>query len=96
MAGRIEVDDSGRTVLIHEVSSAHERGVVEACKELQAAGMTGSSEMRYYGEVTPHVLQSYCDRTGVTWDQAMQNPEHFRRILNDPENAHLRVWKGRI
>jgi len=42
------------------------------------------------------MLQSYCDKTGVTWDQAMRDPTHFRRILNDPENSNMRVWKGRI
>lgn len=96
MAGRIEYDEAGRMVIVHETSLASEKAAVEACKELHNAGAFGSKEMRYYGEVTPFMLQKYCDKNGVRWDEAMQNPEHFRRILNDPENSYMRVYKGRI
>jgi len=96
MAGRIEYDEWGRTVIVHETSLEAEKAIVDAVKARHNAGEFGSSEMRYYGEVTPMMLQKYCDKNGVTWDQAMQNPEHFRRILNDPENSDMRVWKGRI
>lgn len=96
MAGRIEYDESGRMVIVHETSLAAERAVADACIENHNARNFGSKDMRYYGEVTPFMVQKYCDKTGVTWDQAFQNPEHFRRILNDPENSHMRVWKGRV
>lgn len=96
MAGRIEYDEAGRTVIVHETTAAAERAVVDACKAMHNAGQFGSKEMRYYGEVTPHMLQTYCDKRGVTWAETMQNPEHFRRILNDPENSDMRVYKGRI
>lgn len=96
MAGRIEYDEWGRTVVVHEAPLEAEKAIVDAVKAKHNAGHFGTSDMRYYGEVTPFMIQQYCDKTGVTWDQAMQNPEHFRRILNDPENSHMRVWKGRI
>jgi hypothetical protein len=96
MAGRIEYDEWGRMVIVHETSIEAERAVVEECKRMHNDREFGSSEMRYYGEVTPFMLQRYCDKNGVTWQEAMKNPEHFRRILNDPENSHMRVWKGRI
>lgn len=96
MAGRIETDEWGRTVIVHETSAAGEKAARDACVLLHNERQFGSSDLRYYGEVTPHMLQAYCDKNGVTWDQAMQNPEHFRRILNDPANSDMRVWKGRI
>lgn len=96
MAGRIEYDESGRMVIVHETSLAAERAIVDAVKDLHNAKAFGSSDMRYLGEVTPMMLQTYCDKTGVRWDEAMRNPEHFRRILNDPENSYMRVWKGRV
>lgn len=96
MAGRIEYDESGRMVIVHEVNAAAERAIVDAVKERHNAGHFGASDFRYYGEVTGFMLQSYCDKTGVTWDEAMRDPSHFRRILNDPENSNMRVWKGRI
>lgn len=96
MAGRIEYDDWDRAVIVHETSAAAEKAIVDAVREKANAGHFGTSDMRYLGEVTPFMLQKYCDKTGVTWDQAMQNPEHFRRILNDPENSYMRVWKGRV
>lgn len=96
MAGRIEYDESGRMVIVHETSLAAERAIVDAVKGLHNERAFGSSDMRYLGEVTPLMLQTYCDKNGVKWDEAMRNPEHFRRILNDPENSNMRVWKGRV
>lgn len=96
MAGRIEQDEWGRTVIVHETNAAAERAIVEAVKEQHNMGNFGRSDFRYYGEVTGFMLQAYCDKRGVTWDEAMQNPVHFRNILNDPENSSMRVWKGRI
>jgi len=96
MAGRIETDDWGRSVIVHETSSASEKAIRDAVVDIHNNGFTGTKEMRYYGEVTPMMLQTYCDKRGVTWDAAMQNPVHFRNILNDPENSDMRVWKGRI
>ena len=95
MAGRIEYDDWGRMVIVHETTIESEKAIRDACVANHNAGNFGSKEMRYLGEVTPMMLQRYCDKTGVRWDEAMQNPVHFRRILNDPENSDMRVWKGR-
>jgi hypothetical protein len=96
MAGRIEYDEWGRMVIVHETSLAAEKAVRDACVENHNARNFGSSDLRYYGEVTPFMIQKYCDKTGVTWDQAFADPAHFRRILNDPENSAMRVWKGRV
>lgn len=97
MAGRIEFDEWGRMVIIHETSVAKERAIVDAVKAQANAGAGRyNSDLVYYGEVTPMMLQMYCDKNGVTWDEAMQNPVHFRNILNDPENSYMRVYKGRI
>jgi hypothetical protein len=96
MAGRIEYDESGRMVIVHESTLSAELAVRDACVANHNAGNFGSKEMRYYGEVTPLMLQTYCDKTGVSWDEAFQNPVHFRRILNNPENSAMRVWKGRL
>lgn len=96
MAGRIEYDEWGRFVIVHETTVEAEKAVRDACVENHNAGNFGDKEMRYLGEVTPMMLQRYCDKNGVRWDEAMQNPVHFRRILNDPENSDMRVWKGRI
>lgn len=96
MAGRIEHDDLGRTVIVHETSAAAEKAIVDAVRARHNAGEFGSKDFRYYGEVTGFMLQAYCDKTGVQWDEAIKNPVHFRRILNDPENSYMRVYKGRI
>lgn len=96
MAGRIEYDEWGRMVIVHESSVAAELAVRDACVENHNAGNFGDKEMRYLGEVTPLMLQTYCDKTGVRWDEAMRDPAHFRRILNDPDNSAMRVWKGRV
>jgi hypothetical protein len=42
------------------------------------------------------VIQSYCDRVGITWAEWFQNPVHARVMLNDPDLSGFRVDRGRV
>jgi len=43
MAGRIEFDELGRAVLVHQTSAAAERAIVDAVKEQHNRGNFGAS-----------------------------------------------------
>ncbi len=95
MKGRIEYSD-GRAYIVHEESLDHAKGVAEVAQRLQIEGVTGDREMRHLAEFPGIVIQQYCDASGITWDQWFQNPEHARRMMNDPALAHFRVHRGRV
>lgn len=48
------------------------------------------------GEVPGEVVQKYIDKNGITLSDFLQNQEHHARLLNDPENACFRIYKGRV
>jgi len=94
MKGRIEYDEWGRAVIVHEESLDVAKGVAETAQRLSIEGIHGDKEMRHLAEFPGIVIQQYCDLNGITWDQWFQNPEHARRMMKDPSLSHFLVWKG--
>lgn len=96
MRGRLEYNDSGQMVMVHEESADHAKAVAEICKGLQNCGITGNKEMRHLAEFPGFLIQAYCDRVGIEWAEWFQNPVHARIMLNDPDLAYFRVDAGRV
>lgn len=94
MKGRIEQDDSGRSVIVHEAVHADVKAVAEACKRLHIEGIHGDKEMRHLAEFPGWIIQAYCDTHGIEWSQWFRNPEHARRMMKDPALSDFLVWKG--
>lgn len=72
------------------------RGVADHCKGMQNAGMTGSKDNRLLAVIPAIVIEQYCNDSGVTFAEFMQNPAHANRMLNDPALADFRVSRGRV
>lgn len=70
--------------------------IAERAKALHNAGEFGSSEMRHAATIPDVILEKYMNEHHVTYAELMTNPEHFRRICNDPDNKMFRIWPGRI
>lgn len=70
--------------------------IAEQCKKLHNAGAYGSSEMRHAASIPDVILEKYMNEHGISYAELMGNPEHFRRILNDPDNKCFRIWPGRV
>lgn len=96
MKGRFELDEWGRDVIVHQESAESVNGVMEACKALQSHGITGDKDVRHLAEFPGFLIQAYCDRNGITWDEWFQNPVHCRVMLNDPDLSYFRVDAGRV
>ncbi len=96
MAGRIETNEWGQAVLIHEESAAHALGVAEVCKARQKEGLTGDKDMRHLAEFPGILIQKYCDTAGIEWADWFNNPAHARRMLNDPDLSAFRIHRSRV
>ena len=70
--------------------------IAEHCKALHNAGIYGSSEMRYAAEIPKVIFEKYCNDNGVSFAEAINDPVHIRRIVNNPDNAAFRIWPGQI
>lgn len=70
--------------------------IAEHAKALQNAGIHGTSEMRHAARIPQVIVEKYCNDRGITFREFMNDQTHVRRILNDPDNAMFRVWKGRV
>lgn len=58
-------------------------------------GKSQSGEMYHAARLPMVIIEQYCNANKITFQQWMQNPEHARRMLNDPALAKFRVWEGR-
>lgn len=70
--------------------------IAEHTKALHNSGYTGSSDMKLAASLPFVIVEKYCNDNGVTMHELNSSQEHKRRMLNDPANAHFRVWKGRV
>jgi hypothetical protein len=53
-------------------------------------------EMYYAGSIPSIVVEKFCNDNRITFREFMVNPEHVKRLLNDPDYSALRIWKGRV
>lgn len=70
--------------------------VIQYAKDARSIGATGSSEMRHAARVPAVLVESYCNRNGITMHEFMANDDHVSRLLNDPAIAPFRIWQGKV
>jgi hypothetical protein len=70
--------------------------IAEHAKALHNAGMHGSSDMRLAASLPQVIVEKYCNERGINFQQFMNDPEHIKRVCNDPDNQMFRVWPGKI
>jgi hypothetical protein len=71
--------------------------ILDLCKEQQATGNVGSSEMKLAARIPNVVIENYCNVNGVSFQEVMApKSPHIKRMLNDPDLAGFRVWRGRV
>lgn len=71
-------------------------GIVDYAKARHNEGHHGFSDFKLAAVVPEIVVEHYCLTHGVSPREFAANPEHMKRIVNDPAFADLRVAPGRI
>lgn len=59
-------------------------------------GEFGSSEMKHAARIPNVIIEKYMNDNGVTFEEVMNNPQHMKRIVENPDNAAFRIWKGKL
>lgn len=70
--------------------------IAEYAKAQHNAGFHGSSEVKHAARIPLVIVEKYCNDNGVTFTEFMTNRAHMKRIVQDPANAHFRIWKGAL
>lgn len=71
-------------------------GLVDTVKHLHNTGQHGHKDMPMLAKVPGVVIEDWCQRQRVSFDEFTRSDELRRRFLNDPDIASLRIWKGRV
>jgi hypothetical protein len=70
--------------------------IAERAKALHNEGIHGSSDMKHAASIPMVIVESYCNLHNIEFSEFMQNKEHIKRLCNDPNFSHFRVWPGRL
>ena len=70
--------------------------ILDRVQELRDIGHVGGSDMKHAARIPNVLIEKYCNDTGITFQEWVNNPVHIKRMLNDPQNEPFRVWKGRV
>lgn len=92
MDTRVLIDDDRVVVSLTQDCA----DLAEMTTAMRNEGLHGSSEMRLAARIPDIFIEDYCYRSGITYEEWVQNPEHIKRVLEDPALATFRVWPGRI
>lgn len=70
--------------------------ILDLCKSQHNEGIHGSSDVKLAAKLPFVVIENYCNVNNVEFSEAMRNPIHLKRMLNDPDLSGFRIWKGRV
>jgi hypothetical protein len=70
--------------------------IADQPKAMHNEGFHGSSDMRLAARIPLVVVEHYLAKNGIVYDEFAASQEHKRRLIMDPDNAHFRIWAGRL
>lgn len=70
--------------------------IMENAIALHNEGRHGSSEMRHAARLPKLAVDVYMQTHGIDFHEFCSNEVHVKRMLNDPDLANFRIWKGRV
>ncbi len=69
---------------------------VDYCKARANEGLHGFPDFKLKASIPVLVVEHYCATNQITLREFVANPEHAKRIVNDPAFADLRIAPGRM
>lgn len=92
-------DNKGETIIQQHIYGTEH--LVDAVKEVRDNYADAPKWMKADGRlkmlITGELINAWCIRRGVTWEDFWADTQHFSKLLaNDPELKFLRVDGGRV
>lgn len=70
--------------------------MLDYCKHMRDTRQYGPPDCRNYGVIPAIIQQKYMNEAGITFAEFMRNPDHHKRLLNDPALKDFRIYPGRV
>jgi hypothetical protein len=96
MRARIENLDDDHDVYVYEESLDDLEHVRKYCQHMRDTYQWGPPHMRNYGVIPNIFVQMYMNVNNVSYGDFSRNPEHSKRLLNDPALRDFRIYPGRV
>ncbi len=88
------VVSQGDKVIVQSFQDTTE--ILDSVKERVEHGNTGSHDMKHAATIPMVIIESYINRTGITFTEFMRDKEHIKALLNDKSLEGFRIWKGKV
>jgi len=88
------VVSQGDKVIVQSFQDTTE--ILDSVKERIDQGNTGSHDMKHAATIPMVIIESYINRTGITFTEFMRDKEHIKALLNDKSLEGFRIWKGKV
>lgn len=85
-------EDGGLVVTREQLVADH----VDYCKARANEGLHGFPDFKLKASIPVVVVEHYCSVNQISLREFVRNPEHAKRIVNDPAFADLRIAPGRM
>lgn len=59
-------------------------------------GHHGTKDFKLMASFPPVLIEHYCNINQISFREFMHNPEHVKRMVNDPELKDFRIAPGRM
>lgn len=92
----VEALDADRIVMGATADKRDVDAVADHCKALSNAGAGNGKDEKLAMSAPGWVVNDWCVRKGITFGEFMRDQRLQTRFIEDPANAHFRIWKGRI
>jgi len=70
--------------------------ILEYCKSMHNEGFHGSGDLKVAAEFPDIVVEQYLIDNNIEYRELLTNPEHIKRMCNDPALAGFRIWAGKV
>jgi hypothetical protein len=87
--------DGGDSGLVIE-RTQYVAGIIDNNKRMRNEGYTGRNGYTLVGSIPTSIVDAYCATNKITLREFLQNPDHKKRLLNNPDFSDLRVYQGTI
>lgn len=70
--------------------------IIDDAKARHNQGMHGTSEVKHAARIPMVVIEKYLNENKISFYEFINNQEHIRRMVNNPDNSLFRIWPGRV
>jgi len=86
--------EDGGAVVVREQQVGE---IAEWCRARQNQGMWSDQDGNKHAARLPNtVIEHYCTVHGINLAEFVRNPEHVKRLCEDPNFADFRIWPGKL